>query len=450
MHSRNLQLALWIGLIALTVGLRIPRIDYSTQIEWPDSVYVRADYHIVSIRDYALTIRLDHLRVYDEDFQLAEFPSLQSLWVRDYRIESDSLYRIRRLEFRTSAQTLIRNLSRSSGPLPLSSNLMVQPIFEPSSEIENWRQTVLEFYRRQFRQQLIDPVDRIAQAVILNQTQYLDHTIKDVFRYSGLYPILVISGLHFAMIFMVIRWMLYFCPGFRWKRIVIIVVLSLYLGLIGWKSSLGRAYLMILLYQTAPLVGRRIDKYQALFFSAWLIGMIDPLEIGRLGFQLTYLATLGIMIMIDCNDHLFGSWENRWLERLHRLLVFPVSLTFGAMLFSAPIINHYFEVFNPYTFIANLLMTIPLTIFILTGFSSLILAFIPGLNTAVWGLMNLSGSMVLNLTEWLAAHPWAYYRYHLFAGGTSLGIYYGGLGVGMMILSWRWSNQPIQWEKEPV
>lgn len=436
--------------MVVSVWLQIPRANYDFPSDFPDSVYVRANYHIHRIRPYSVTIRLDHISLYGDDFQLVALPPAQSLLVRDYLIETDSLYRISSLEFRTSSLKFMTALSRQTGTLRLWSDLVHQPVMDSLSMIESWRRKCLNHYRHWFQRHLVAPVDQVAMAVILNQTQYLDTTIKDIFRYSGLYPVLVISGLHFAMIFLVLKWMLYFFPGYWWKRILIIIILSLYLWLVGWKSSLGRAYLMILLYQLAPLFFRKIDKYQALFLSAFLIALANPPVVAELAFQLTYLATLGIMLIIDWNDHVFGHWKNPWLDRLYRYLVYPVSITFGAIMLSAPIINYYFEVFNPYSFIANLLTTLPLTIFILTGFSGLLLAFLPGINAGVWGLMNLSGSVMLNLTEWLAAHPWAYYRYHLFATESSLWIYYGVLAVGTVYFARKWFSQTPKWIKESL
>lgn len=128
----------------------------------------------------------------------------------------------------------------------------------------------------------------------------------------------------------------FFLNFFRPPKIVRLVLAALillgYYFLVGWSASIVRACLMSFMALVALTLGRKNDIYTALAGSALAILLISPGELFQVGFQLSFLVTLGMVYLTP------------WLNRLG--LSKNWALTVAAQLTSLPLVAYYFNLLS--------------------------------------------------------------------------------------------------------
>lgn len=122
-----------------------------------------------------------------------------------------------------------------------------------------------------------------------------DRLLSMEFQKLGLSHILAISGFHFALIALLVGLILrsFFSP--RVAYFSLIAFLTLYFLFLGPTPSILRAYVMIILYLTSHLLRRKAEGLNLLGGALLIELMLNPLSVTRVGFQLSYLATFGIL-----------------------------------------------------------------------------------------------------------------------------------------------------------
>lgn len=116
------------------------------------------------------------------------------------------------------------------------------------------------------------------------------------FRKVGLGHILAISGFHFALFAGMLGGLLRsFLPP-KPAYYILLLLLLVYFIFLGFSPSILRAFVMITLYVGGLLLKRRSEPLNLLGIALLLELIIDPLTIAHIGFQLSFLATLGILL----------------------------------------------------------------------------------------------------------------------------------------------------------
>jgi len=190
------------------------------------------------------------------------------------------------------------------------------------------------------------------------------------FRKVGLSHILAISGFHFALIALLIGSLLKPFLSPKLHSIALLFFLSVLLIFLGLSPSILRAYVMICLYLLGKLAHRRVDGLN-LLGAALLIELIfNPSSITHLGFQLSYLATFGVLTFYP----LFQSLLNRAFPKrplfilrsmplldqhgylFVRFLIGAISLNFSVQLATLPLLFHCFGDFPLLSIPYNLIL----------------------------------------------------------------------------------------------
>lgn len=130
-------------------------------------------------------------------------------------------------------------------------------------------------------------------------------TVRD-FRLSGVSHLLALSGLHLMILVGLIDRILYLLRASKRMRIIIVMPLCLfYLILTGCNYSLLRAMLMLLAVYLSFLLREHNDSITTLFLCAAIILGVTPYAIFSLSFQMTMLATLGILAFTKLHASLY-------------------------------------------------------------------------------------------------------------------------------------------------
>lgn len=233
---------------------------------------------------------------------------------------------------------------------------------------------------------------QLAMALIFGYRSQIDIDTIDVFRNTGTVHILSVSGLHvglvFALLTLLLKWMNRFSYGRHIRSVVILLAVWFYVILTGMSPPILRAGIMITFFIVSIGANRTQVPLNTLFASALFILIFSPKSLFDVGFQLSYLAVLGILILYP----LFKSFY-RPKQRLARIIVDYIYISIAAQLFTLPVILYYFGQFPTYFIPANLFIAIPSTAIMYLG---ILLALCPFsmvnnyFGLALHGLLNFS------------------------------------------------------------
>lgn len=282
-----------------------------------------------------------------------------------------------------------------------------------------------------------DPQSRqIASALLLGHQAELDKEIRNAYAETGTMHILAVSGLHVGIIYAILLFPL---KGIRLKKgvrksylLVVIFLIWGYALLTGFSPSVIRAATMFSLFTLGQLRERKPSSFNILAFSAILMIAFDPDVIYEVGFQLSYLAVGGILLL----QPLILRW---WLPQ-HPVLEYIWQLTavsLAAQLATFPLSIFYFHIFPTYFLIANLII-VPLSFLVMqAGIPLLLLGWIPVIGEGLGWLV----SWMIWIQNWITR------MIQLFPGGNldRLTItFFGMMAVWAILLiwaNWEWGDR---------
>lgn len=229
----------------------------------------------------------------------------------------------------------------------------------------------------------------IAGALVIGEEKNLDPEIRSAYAASGAMHVLSVSGLHIGIVYLILKLVL--APLLRkasWKKWLIpliILLLWVYSFITGLSPCVQRAALMFSFVAIGDAFGRRSNIYNMLGASAFLLLLIDPLLMLDVGFQLSYLALLGIVLLQQPVTQLIYV-RNKWLYKVWEL----TAVAIAAQLATGALSIYYFHQFPNYFLLANLLV-IPLSFVILViGVGFIALCWLPYVSELLGWLLKWS------------------------------------------------------------
>ncbi|WP_369997193.1 ComEC/Rec2 family competence protein [Winogradskyella sp.] len=216
----------------------------------------------------------------------------------------------------------------------------------------------------------------IINALLLGQRQTIDKSIYNNYVNSGTIHILAVSGLHVGIILWILNFLfkplLYLKYGNYIRMLVLVTILWSFAVVAGLSPSVTRAVAMFSVISIAMHLRRPTNIYNTLAISAFFILLVKPTFLFEVGFQMSYLAVLGI---VSIQPIFYRLWQPKYLvtDKLWQIFTVTLAAQFGVV----PISLFYFHQFPGLFFISNLVV-IP--------FLGLILGF--GLLVIIMALLN--------------------------------------------------------------
>lgn len=192
----------------------------------------------------------------------------------------------------------------------------------------------------------------LAKALILGDKDTLSTEVRSSFSNAGAMHVLAVSGLHVGIVLYILIYILGRFPKLFSKKsalIVSLVIIWIYAGVTGFSPSVLRASFMFSLLAIATVTGRRTNPMNILFFSAFVMLLINPLLIYSIGFQLSYLAMIGIFTLYIPLSRIFYI-RNKWLKKIWE----GTAVGIAAQIFTVPFTLYYFHQFPNYFAITNI------------------------------------------------------------------------------------------------
>lgn len=208
-------------------------------------------------------------------------------------------------------------------------------------------------------------------ALVAGEKSYLEDRTKEIYKAAGALHLMAVSGLHIGFIYYFVLNILAFM-GNRGKikylkAIIIILAIWSYCAFSGFSSSSVRASLMISILIISQLKSGRYISLNALCASALIITIIQPQSLFNIGFQLSYLALLSILILNPFFNRVSIS-NNRVIQYCWNIVTISISCQIGTSFITL----QNFGYFPIYFMISNLIL-MPLTAIVLYSFSAITL-----------------------------------------------------------------------------
>ncbi|NJN76036.1 MAG: ComEC family competence protein [Synechococcaceae cyanobacterium RL_1_2] len=217
--------------------------------------------------------------------------------------------------------------------------------------------------------------------------------IQDGFIQAGLAHVLAASGFHVGLLLGVILFLTQNLSP-RSQLIIGAIALTIYIGLTGLQASILRAGLMGLGGLVALTQERKVDPLRGLLLAAVIILIYNPNFLGDIGFQLSFAATLGLMITLP-------SLQQR-LDWLPTPISTSIAIPIAASLWTMPLLFHHFSGFSLYSIPLNVVAG-PLILIISLGgmISALVGVVYPPLGSLMatvltWPINGLMGAVTFS------------------------------------------------------
>ena len=197
-----------------------------------------------------------------------------------------------------------------------------------------------------------EPEAALGAGILLGVRASIAPEINDAFSTAGLTHVVAISGWNIAIVAALVAAAvrpLGRRPGGRWTTVAIAsAVVTGYVILTGASPSVVRAALMAAAMLVARLGGSRAHASSALAMAALVMLLAAPPVLWDVGFQLSLLATAGLVWFGASVERRLAGWPG-WLRE-------PVALTLAAQLTTLPVILVNFERLSLVAPIANVLV----------------------------------------------------------------------------------------------
>ncbi|MBU5453915.1 ComEC/Rec2 family competence protein [Caproiciproducens sp. MSJ-32] len=198
----------------------------------------------------------------------------------------------------------------------------------------------------------------IITSISFGYTEYLDNSDEMDMKKLGILHALSVSGLHMAIVYSIIK------RFFGEKAAAILSVF--YVIFTGAALATVRSYIMMLTTSFAMSFKRNYNPLAGLSLGGIIIILFKPYSIFNIGFQLSFLATLGII--------LFNKKINKKLYRMPKYIREGISICISSQIFTFPILVYSFKEFSIGFLFGNLIVLPLMNIIVVIG--NLLLLFI--------------------------------------------------------------------------
>jgi competence protein ComEC len=246
---------------------------------------------------------------------------------------------------------------------------------------------------------LPEPAAALANGMLLGIEGGIPPDLYDEYRTAGVAHVIVISGSNISLLACVMAFLIARPFGRRRSVPLIIAAVLLYVLLAGAEPPAVRAGIMAALLLVATALGRQSTAWVSLVAAALVMTIVNPLTLWDASFQLSFMATLGLVLFTPSmtaalerwlEDHSLGSRSVKVIRATAGLLI----ATVAAQILVTPLMLYYFGQWSLVSIPANLLV-LPAQPPVMAG-----------------GMATLAGGLIWEpLGRILAAIPWLFLTY---------------------------------------
>lgn len=246
----------------------------------------------------------------------------------------------------------------------------------------------------------------VGAAVLLGYDECLPAQVRKNYVAAGSMHILCVSGMHVGIIYLLASFVLAFLGKSKMtalvRRLILLALIWFYALLTGLSPSIMRATLMITFVLFGELIHRKGFALNSIAASAFILLLIDPNNLFSIGFQLSYVAVVGIVLLQKPIYNLIYV-KNKLLDKVWEITAISLSAQIATM----PFAIYYFNQFTSYFWLSNLLMTPLSFVVIVSGMLLLMLSWVPWLSVALGKVVGVGIHLMNESVSWIEGLPFS-------------------------------------------
>ena len=246
----------------------------------------------------------------------------------------------------------------------------------------------------------------VVSALTLGYRAELDPETLDYFVNTGTIHVLSVSGLHVALIFFILSFIFSGINKGKFGIIIyptlMILFLWIYAFITGFSPSVQRSTVMFTFVIIGSVLRRPVNIYNSLSASALVLILLDPNVLFDIGFQLSYLAVFGIVLLQPPLENLV-KFKNKILKWIWFMLT--VSLT--AQFITFPLSILYFNQFPNLFWLSNYFVIPGTTLLIWLTFGFFILSPLHFISNLLAQIIQFVTNLMLVILKWMSELPHA-------------------------------------------
>lgn len=254
-----------------------------------------------------------------------------------------------------------------------------------------------------FNSRLNEPCQHMVAALILGSKDLVDNDTRWQYSNAGVAHILALSGLHVGILSIIVWWILMPLDYLRLKKLrlaVTIVCIAAFDVFTGLPPSVMRASIMIVFVLVAHILYRKSLPVNALLSSALFILIFDPNALFSVGFQLSFITVLAIL--------LYSTPAKPVGNKAWQAVKSTLATSAIAMASTLVLTAYYFHSISTMSILSNLLILPVFPVFmVLAAFFVIFLALrgeITVLESVVEGLYKYINSVVTTISSLPLSH----------------------------------------------
>jgi len=219
----------------------------------------------------------------------------------------------------------------------------------------------------------------LLKAMLLGEEQDIDPNTRAAYNDTGIIHIISISGAHVAILFAAISFLFQYVrqQKYQWLKFIIsLALIWFYVVLAGASTPALRAAIMFSLLSLGSLSQQQSNPLNQLLTTAFILLLFQPMWLFSIGFQLSFLAVLSLIIFYT---PLRSLYQSRY--RIIQYGIDTIAASIAAEILVAPLVAYYFHSFPPMFIIANVLASIAMGMILVMGMILLLVSKISFLAT---------------------------------------------------------------------
>ena len=243
----------------------------------------------------------------------------------------------------------------------------------------------------------------IIQALLIGQRQNIDREIYSNYINSGAVHLLAVSGLHVGIITLILGWLLsplkYLKYGALFSKLTIIILIWFYAITTGASASVCRAATMFSFLILGTLLQRPTKPVNNLAVSALVLLIVKPNFIYDVGFQLSYLAVLGILIIHPMLHKIFHP-KNKWVNYFWSLTTVSLAAQIGVF----PLTIFYFKQLPILFLVTNIMLLPVIGVFIVLSLLAIIFNGMQKVDHLLETGIDVINQYITNVVKWIGTN----------------------------------------------
>lgn len=282
-----------------------------------------------------------------------------------------------------------------------------------------------DIFRQQLQQALPEPQVALGEGLLLGVKSALGEQLESAFRTTGLIHIVVLSGFNVMLVVAFIQYILSVFLPLRPRLLFAVMGIVGFALLVGLSATVVRASLMAGIYLLAQYFGRQYEAIRGLLLAAAIMVWWQPLTLlYDIGFQLSFVATLGLILVSPQLEMWFTHGPRAVAWRSYGVA------TIATQIATTPLLLYHIGEFSVVAPLVNMLVLPMVPVAMALTFAVGVVGLVsPSLAVWVGGLAQLPLTYIIELARLVAALPFASIWVPAFSVGWVV-VAYGFMALG--------------------